>query len=426
MSAARLITTERLIYLAQSILSLVPYEMPGLKTEGVTHDGIFLWDPDRWQLIELEDGVFGVAHETLHIVLDTHGRCEAIGADPALFNLASDFCINLLLRHAGFTPSPTDVFPEQFGLPDDMTAEQYYYELLKKNVPPSQHPGCGKGWCGSGGGRALPNEPEGQGSKDQDDQDPNAPKGKDGHGKPKDPNGGQDDNGPRGRSQADLDRMRQQTAQAMKDFYEAKGRGDCPAGIQRWIDEVTKPPKVRWETQLKHAARTSSAYRPGAVEYTWRRPSRRQGGLGWGDDTPILPGVHAPVPDVVLVVDTSGSMSANELGIIVREVNTIFRGMGVPKIRMLSCDAEVHGGIQEVRSWQDIAAKLHGGGGTDFRPAFREIQKMKPKPQLVIFGTDGDGTCPDKQPEGLRVIWLLTGAHARPPCSWGVQIRVED
>jgi predicted metal-dependent peptidase len=43
--------------------------------------------------------------------------------------------------------------------------------------------------------------------------------------------------------------------------------------------------------------------------------------------------------------------------------------------------------------------------------------KMREKPDLLLYFTDGYGTAPDRQP-GYPVMWVLT-KDGRPPCGWG-------
>ena len=58
---------------------------------------------------------------------------------------------------------------------------------------------------------------------------------------------------------------------------------------------------------------------------------------------------------------------------------------------------------------------------------------MRPRPQVVVFATDGQGPAPTHAPQGVSVIWLLLGDSRKPysgsgygPIDWGDFITVPD
>jgi predicted metal-dependent peptidase len=70
---------------------------------------------------------------------------------------------------------------------------------------------------------------------------------------------------------------------------------------------------------------------------------------------------------------------------------------------------------------------ISGRGGTDFRPAIAAMNKLKPRPQVVLYFTDGDGPAPDRAPPGMEVIWvILPSYHNKAPCNWGHHVFVRD
>jgi len=109
-------------------------------------------------------------------------------------------------------------------------------------------------------------------------------------------------------------------------------------------------------------------------------------------------------------------MSQSELEDAMRETHGVITQTGA-NCTFMVCDAEIHG-ASAVRNWKDCAAMLHGGGGTSFIPPFENLHKLKPRPDVLIFITDGCGPAPAVAPPGLKVIWLLVGQHASIP--WGV------
>lgn len=170
------------------------------------------------------------------------------------------------------------------------------------------------------------------------------------------------------------------------------------------------------------------AYRPGAIDFRYGRPSRRQSVMGHGLGHPVLPAMQRPVPNVGIAIDTSGSMSAEDLTLAVSEAKGILEAVGA-ELTFIACDAEVRA-IKVVNDTSSLVRSLVGGGGTDFNPVFKAVQTIRPRPEVLIFATDGWGPAPDKPPRGIRVVWLLIGEQGRPPEfpgePWGEMVKVEE
>jgi predicted metal-dependent peptidase len=436
--------------MSSALIALIPREWPGLGTLGVTKNSILLFDPEvlkKWAVPEIA-GV--LLHEVAHVLRLHHARFSGC-TDHNLANIAQDLSINPDLIKMGYKlPPRDDIQPPQpllptnpdINLPENLTAEEYYRRLMQQQQKqvnklaqaiaeemqkrqgqgqgqqapdPSEGSGqqgvdpsangkqpsdgkggnkdfAGKGWCGSCAGNPLPEEPKDGSPESQ------------------------------GRSEAQMGRIRAQVARDIQRHMEQKGRGSMPGNWQRWADDFAKPPVVPWQQKIARIGRNAVAYRPGAVDFKYDRPSRRQGGLGFGIGKPILPRLRAPIPRVDVWVDTSGSMGTEELTEALRETRGIMLATGA-SVRFGVCDAEVHG-AKEVSRWQEIKDLLKGGGGTDFTPIFEYVEaNAGKKPDVMVVITDGDGGCNKPQPTGVKVIWLLVGKHARkPPANFGEMI----
>ena len=110
--------------------------------------------------------------------------------------------------------------------------------------------------------------------------------------------------------------------------------------------------------------------------------------------------------------------------IALREVGGVLRATGA-SVTFIAVDAAVHA-HQVVRSIDEIADLLKGGGGTDFRPAFDRLRESRNPPDVVVFATDGCGPAPKEEPAWCATIWLLVGQQVQSPCAWGEQIMVRD
>lgn len=407
LTAGRLLAKTRAPYFRSLLLSYVLRETPGLGTVGVTKNRIFLWDPAFVAELTPRQMAGVWIHECLHS-LNKHGH--RIGArDARLWNLACDLAINPAVRETGVAlpdGKHSGVFPQAFKLPEGLTADEYY-ELLLQQQPPQgsagveagegegdehgEAPSAGKGYCGSCAGRPLPNEP-GEGDAE-------------------------------GRSDGEMDRTIREVADEIQAQARSRGIGSVPAALRRWAEEALKPPTIPWRQKLALLARRAVAWRPGAVDHRYDGPSRRQAGIGYGPGRPILPRLRSPVPRVALVVDTSGSMGTSEIMDCLTESKGILEAVGAD-LDFCACDAEVHE-LRPVADIRTMMTLLKGGGGTDFRPAFEALALRKPRPEVIIFATDGYGPAPLLQPRGMKTIWLLVGGNTNPPAPWGDVVVVE-
>lgn len=173
----------------------------------------------------------------------------------------------------------------------------------------------------------------------------------------------------------------------------AKLQGKAPLGIERYVDEALKP-KVNWKAVLRRFVTKAIP-----SNYTYLKPNKNS------PENIFLPGVEKSQRVMGLIaIDTSGSISREELTQFISEIKWIARNYQID-IETIVCDAEVHS-ILRLRSQKDLEKlELKGGGGTDFTPVFDEANKRNPK--FLIFFTDGYGTFPEKRPN-YPVIWVVT------------------
>ena len=450
LACGRLMACEKMPYFSAALHALTPCYVPkgSLGTFGVTKTGILLVDEEaleKWNVPQIA-GV--LVHEALHIIRDHYARGVRLKYAEDLWNISADCAINDDLVAARLKLPETACHPATFKLPTGQTEEFYYEELLrkakqcptcsaqsrqgqgsgqengqgqtqgqtkgkgqkKKSKNSSKQPPCPRcsspdeptttgGWCGSGAGRPVPGEPI-------DEVDEQA-KG--------------------GRSEAELNALRRRVAEDIQQAT-SKQPGTVPAGLARWANDYAKPAKINWRAKLARLTRNAMGYRPGAVDFRYHRPSRRQAAFGYGLGHPILPALVRPVPKCAIAVDTSGSMSGADLAVAIRESLGILQAVGA-QVTFLSCDTKVSA-VREVHTAKAMMATLQGGGGTSFLPIFEAVSKVRPLPEILIVATDGWGPAPRLPLRGVHTIWLLIGKNSRRPMfpenSWGAMVQVDD
>lgn len=442
LAAGRLIAKKKAPYFRALLLSFVPREMPGLGTIGIAKNGIVIWDPAfilQHANPEQAGGLW--LHECMHRIVKTVERRGS--RDPKLWNWASDLAINnaVLEMDAELpTGDAAPMLPVNFGFPDGLTADDYYDLLLKEQEKQGQlpKPQTGKGKSkGQGSAQSKgskdgeKSEGEGGGGNDADHdnegQDPNdkphAAGGWCGSCAGRPIPGEPEQNDPDGRGEGEMERLNKETAEAIKDFS-TKGIGKIPGSLRKWAEDVLKPAQIPWRKKLAALTKRAVAWRPGAVDHRYDAPSRRQAGLGYGIGKAVLPRLRTPVPRVSIVVDTSGSMGTKEVEDALTEVNGILKAVGA-EVDFCACDAAVHE-LKPIVDIKQALSLLKGGGGTDFRPAFDALGKQRPRPEVIIFATDGYGPAPEMPLPGVHTIWLLVGGKKTPPALWGDAVVIED
>jgi predicted metal-dependent peptidase len=144
--------------------------------------------------------------------------------------------------------------------------------------------------------------------------------------------------------------------------------------------------------------------------HTYSRPSRRfPDRVGQIPGRVYYPGQTRP-PALLVAIDTSGSMSTEELADIARQLVLLER---LVDITVVECDAA----IQRVYPFTGSLREVAGRGGTDLRPVFAAEFLRQHRPDGVVYFTDGAGPYPAEEP-GVRTLWVLT----KPwdfACPWG-------
>lgn len=131
--------------------------------------------------------------------------------------------------------------------------------------------------------------------------------------------------------------------------------------------------------------------------------------------------------EVVVAVDTSGSIDAEDLREFLSEMVGIARSFSSVKMTAISADAEVHetlevhnGNIQKIMKW-----KPKGGGGTAHQPVLDHIKEKLPQTKLLVAMTDGFSDINELTPPNYDVIWVINkqGCEEKD-IEWGRTIKI--
>lgn len=180
-----------------------------------------------------------------------------------------------------------------------------------------------------------------------------------------------------------------------------------------------------WETHLRRMI--TSSVMP-TTELTMCKPSRHMlAKFGYSKTVespmkvPFEPGSQPKkgIKKIVVCIDTSGSITDDLLKRFCAEIQQIRNKAGAG-IVIIACDAAVSKIIDIPRfktlaqAMSEVNWELGGGGGTDFRPAIAEAEKVKGA-ACIVYLTDMMGPFPEKCSKPL--IWASThNVGTPPPC----------
>lgn len=351
-------------------------------------------------LRDRDEVVFVFAHEVLHMTFK-HGIRLGY-RDPALWNVAADYAINWILTGAGDQAEHVGKYPEpdidpKTGKPyprlldpkfAGMSAETIYDILEKERQK-------------QGGGSKLK---MGGVVIDLSSQDPG---GTGSFERPTNADGSDLTDAQKAAISRDLD------AKASASAATAKMQGKLPAGLEGFIKTALKP-VVDWREKLRQfVARQFPA------DYTWARPNRR---FLW-NDMYLYSQEKSGVGAILMIADTSGSIDYHSVkgegSQFNGEMKAVHEDVMPEKLHIMWCDAEV-AGHDIFEPGDDIKFNPRGGGGTDFRPPFKKVEKDGLIIQCAVYLTDGYGNFPDKPPP-YPVLWVMTTDVVAP---FGETIRI--
>ena len=400
LAAARLWAAANYPYLASGIFGARVVPAPGIGTVAVD-PGWRLWaDPElaaRWTAAELGSVL---VHHVCHLLREHAARAGLAGVqlqESRAWIRSADAEINDDLVPAGLQLPGNPVLPKHLGCAPGQLAEQYF--AAARRPGPVQADALAGDVQGSVSGAGAQ-----QGTDALD-----CGSGADGLGRPWQA----DQPGALPPWQARL----LQRLVAQQCLAAGKQAGTVPAGLLRWAAAMLEP-KVDWRRALAAELRKAVADTAGAVDYSYRRPSRRAAAAG----NVVLPALRRPVPEVAVVCDTSGSMSDELLAASLAEVDGLLKALGLARsMRVLACDTAA-GPAKRISSARQV--ELVGGGGTDMGTGIAAASGLRPRPGVIVVLTDGFTPWPEAPPRGSRVVVGLLGDDAPDAPDWARAVRV--
>ena len=353
--------------------------------------------------LSLEQTQFILAHEALHCALSHFARRQH--REKHRWDVACDYAVNPLLIADGLNPPPGTLADDGFN---GMTAEEIYPSIEENchEQPLDQHvyDDSSEGRSNSGArGTGQNSQPSGSNVQPgtQEQSRGMEPKKKSAGGAPK----------PKPLNATERENLRVQWQQRLAGAaQQAMQAGKLGGAMARLVDHLLEP-QLPWRNLLAHYV-TSVA----RDDYSYSRPSSRRG------DPAVYPSLRSAQINVVVALDTSGSISDAEMREFVTEVDAI-KSQIRARVTLHACDAQLAAdGPWIFEAWEafDLPRRFEGGGGTSFTPLFQWLEQQDQSPDLLLYFTDAKAEFPVHEPH-VPVLWLVKGKAKVP---WGRRIQL--
>jgi len=352
-------------------------------TAGVSRNGInyqLYLNEKFWDSLSDKQRRGLLKHELLHIGFFHLTDYEHL-TDDDLANLAQDMEINQYIDPEDLPPGPVLIsnYPELNLEPKKGT--NYYYEKLQQGKKAGNCPNlnsmlasmaAGNATCkikvskgGDSNGEADCNVPDHSSWKEFDDLD-----------------------------EATQKLIRKQTEHILKEIADnvVKSRGTIPGEFQEILDRINsvEPPKFDWRGYLRR-------FTGGSVK-VYTKKTRRKYNKRYEDN----PGLKIKQKKHILVgIDTSGSVSTNELKEFLHEIYHMQKTGA--EITIAQADTAIsHIGPFDHK--KDFV--IHGRGGTSFQPMIDYYNANTHKYTCLIYLTDGEAPAPS--PARGKMLWVMS------------------
>lgn len=391
------------IYCFAAVKPHIVEDIPTAATDGRK----YYWGIDFLRLLTPSEVLVVLCHETYHVVLQHVNRLKSSPRDPKLWNLACDFWVNGLLKKEhnvtfggnlgtpikisdmlnGVVPPIVDgrlagCFVDETAL--GMTVEEIY-DLLDKNRDKI------KSWSNK-----LDKAAQEAGLSGDDDFQMTL----DAHMSTK----------------VDNAALAEEIRSAL-DAAKSMGIGKVPGGVEEVLGLLDNPqiPPSEWIKRFVMRKSNSTG-----LLNDYRRP-RRRGFHIYNDKGTIeanlfMPRRHGQKIRWVSLVDTSGSMSPDDIAFGVKELKTLAslgEGLFIPTDTKAYWDKATR-----IESVGDLShSRIVGRGGTDFNSFFTELPKqpfVREGIDFIVILTDGHFFCNKYRPPA-DTVWIYTDKKAADP-----------
>lgn len=419
-------------------LSLPKVITRSVDTLCVTKEGVTCQlniNPDFWEKFTDDEQIALLTHELSHIALQ-HMFLSDSFSDPTLFNIAADAEVNSYIENIPKDAVTAFYLGQKLGISlNNGMGTKAYYEALTNRQQNAQARNpqmpCNGGQGGSSTSSSQSSSSPSQATQDDSHQNNKQQESQQEEKKEEPPSSPQENKqGQRKRRQKqypdDMDDFKpvddHATWKDFKNLPEAnkqlivnnihatlkrtaeqveKQRGTIPGELVELINKIRekKPEVFNWKAYFRRML--GSIYDVN-IKTTRRKESKRFAGSA---------GIqHKKKVSILVAVDTSGSVSKEELQEFFSEIDYVFKAGA--RVTIVECDTRINS-VTEYDG-KNIP-EIKGRGGTDFNPPVDYYIKHRKEYAALIYFTDGEAPLPNKTPSDM--VWVISsrGYHQDYP-----------
>ena len=146
------------------------------------------------------------------------------------------------------------------------------------------------------------------------------------------------------------------------------------------------------------------------------------------------------IREFVIAIDTSGSVEGELVQKFVQKTYNILKStesfFSKINLHIIQCDADIQQDVK-ITSQEEFdeylkSMKIHGLGGTDFRPVFQYVDKLIEQKEFtnlkgLIYFTDGFGVFPERQPQYQTAFVYINDGYENPEVPvWAIKLVLES
>lgn len=341
-----------------------------------------------FQSLSLAEQSALVLHENGHVFLKHLPRhMDLVKENPRLANVAMDFVINDIITEIG-KKAPDLVKLPKGGLYDPKYhnwSVREVYNDLKAEMDKRKKKGNGQGGQ-NGQGTGSGKNPEEMQPLDEHDAEALS-----------------------GASVEEVRKLSDEISEAIQQG--AMLAGKFGVKVPRVIQDLMQP-KVSWRDELREFVSSTTK---GRDEYTWRKMNRRR----MVDDI-YLPTLEAEkVGEIIIAIDTSGSIGSKQLTEFATEMISICDMVSPDRVRVIWWDHQVRGEQVFSDNYDGLATMLkpEGGGGTRVSSVSELLCSENSTAECLVVFTDGYVEDNIKWQTNIPTLWMVTLARDFTPPS---------
>jgi len=378
----------------------------------LTHKLYFIYNPKFLEKLTPMETEGIAAHEIMHVL---HRYDDRVGDRVnEIFNIAQDSCINQIIKKTTIGNQQLELPKggvdikqiEEMGYTGEPISEPVYdflYEKADKIVI------CSTGADGEGNESKCPNcggtgkvdDGDGSGKKDKGGSDSKEGEGENqkncpicgGTGKIKDKTilRTTDDHTKNTKRPTEIERA---VIEDLINSARTRSWGNISGDMKDKVKSLIQTKKIPWQRKLamimsKYVHQSGNIY-----ENTWSKRNRR---------SLPLPGIRKLSKKILITVDTSGSISKDDLKMFFGQIEKLVKDYS--KMTLIQWDTKVHSTEQYKKgAWKKI--KITGRGGTDPQDLYNNLHEHHSRISVVVNFTDSYFNW-DFNNYGIPTVWAV-------------------